>query len=772
MKRIIFLMLTLLLAVGIAKAADPVKYIERSWDDVNKKVVATEKTCDNYTLLTGNPSHWEGLGDGWYVVKDANVSYQTLNILGNAHLILCDGARISLTGGVKLEGSHTLTVYGQTGDDDGEGSGELSAHNTDYDNTAGIGSAENTTCGNLVVHGGHVYCEGNENAAGIGGGKGAHSGNVTIYGGHVLASGGDNAAGIGGGAGKGIGGTVSIYGGQIRAWGGVYGASIGGGDEGDQNGVVNIYGGYVDAYGKYDGDWLAGGGAGIGGGDEGSGGTVNISGGTVHAYGRGFAAGIGGGQNRGISGTVTISGGNVHAYGYDPSITFSKDSGAGIGGGNGGGQGGDVIITGGYVEARGGIKAAGIGGGSYSGGGAQGGKVKIMGGKVIAVCGKECKPSEVDGGSAIGCGKGPNKDNNSGNLEFGKQMMVIVNGQKMVYTERENKCRYSESVQIELCDHENCIIIINDGFTHTPRRCTYCDDIGNAENHVFGSDGKCYCGLLGLKDDASNTALINQWDGQTTSVALIGRTFHRDAKWNTLCLPFGIENIAEDSPLKNATIKTLTGATFDKTTGTLTLKFSDSYITKINAGWPYLVCWEGQHNAGLEDLKNPLFRDVKIDNSKGIIPMPERLNSNVSFIGVYDPLVIAKSGDKSKFYVGDDNTLRYPEMSFNINPFRAYLQLNDGLRTSANGDVNGDKEINVLDITELVDYILGNASSEFIVDNADVTEEGEVDVNDVTAVVDTILKGNNKVLKVVINLSDINSHTNLTQGDGGSGPAQ
>lgn len=484
MKRINFLMLTLLLAVGLAKAADPVKYIERSWDDVNKKVVATEKTCDNYTLLTGNPSHWEGLGDGWYVVKDANVSYQTLNILGNAHLILCDGAKISLTGGVKLEGSHTLTVYGQTGDDDGEGSGELSAHNTDYDNTAGIGSAENTTCGNLVVHGGHVFCEGIKNAAGIGGGKGAHSGNVTIYGGHVLASGGDNAAGIGGGAGKGIGGTVSIYGGQIRAWGGVFGA--------------------------------------------------------------------------------------------------------------------------------------GIGGGSYSGGGAQGVKVKIMGGKVIAVCGKECKPSEVDGGSAIGCGKGPNKDNNSGNLEFGKQMMVIVNGQKIVYTERENKCRYSEFVQIELCDHENCIIIINDGFTHTPRRCTYCDDIGNAENHVFGIDGKCYCGLLGLKDEASNTALINQWDGQTTSVALIGRTFHRDAKWNTLCLPFGIENIAEDSSLKNATIKTLTSATFDKTTGTLMLKFSDSYITKINAGWPYLVCWEGQHNAGLDDLKNlclGMLRSITVKES-------------------------------------------------------------------------------------------------------------------------------------------------------------
>ena len=774
MKRINFLVLTLLIAVGNVTAADLVKYIQRSWDDVNKKVVETEMTCDDYTVLSGNhPEDWVGLGDGWYVVKDANVTYQTINILGNAHLILCDGARISLTGGVKLEGSRTLTVYGQTGDDDGQGSGQLSSHNTDYSNTAGIGSAENTTCGNLVVHGGHVYGEGSENAAGIGGGKGAHSGNITIYGGHVLAYGGDDAAGIGGGEGKGIGGTVSIYGGQTRTWGGVFGAGIGGGDEGDQNGVVNIYGGNIDAYGKFDGNWLAGGGAGIGGGDEGAGGTVNIYGGNVFAYGRGFAAGIGGGQNRGISGTVTISGGNVHAYGYDPSITFTKESGAGIGGGNGGGQGGDVIITGGYVDARGGKQAAGIGGGSYSGGGANGGNVRITGGKVIAICGEECKPSEVDGGSAIGCGYGPNKDNNSGSLEFGKQMMVIVNGQKMVYTERENKCRYSESVQIEMCKHENIIMTINDGFTHTPSLCPYCEDYGNPENHIFGDDGKCYCGLLGLKDDASNSALIEKWDGQTTSVALIGRTFHRNAKWNTLCLPFGIENVDEDSPLRHATIKTLSDkATFDKATGTLTLKFSDSYIKTINAGWPYIVCWEGDRNAGLEDLQNPVFRDVKIDNSNGITQMPKLLNTQASFIGVYDPLVIAKSGDKSKLYVADDNTLRYPEMSFDIKPFRAYFQLNDGLKISANGDVNGDKEINALDVTELVDYILGQPSSDFIEANADVTEEGAVDVIDVTALVGTILNGNDNVLKVVINLSNINTHTSLTQGDGGSGPAQ
>ncbi len=109
---------------------------------MNKRVAETEKTCYSYTLLSGNHSDWQGLYDGWYVVKDANVTFQTLNVLGNAHLILCDGAQISLTGGMKLEGSRTLTIYGQKGGLDGEGSGTLDATNTDYDDAAGIGGGD------------------------------------------------------------------------------------------------------------------------------------------------------------------------------------------------------------------------------------------------------------------------------------------------------------------------------------------------------------------------------------------------------------------------------------------------------------------------------------------------------------------------------------------------------------------------------------------------------------------------------------------------------
>ena len=73
------------------------------------------------------------------------------------------------------------------------------------------------------------------------------------------------------------------------------------------------------------------GGAGIGGGSNGSGGTITITGGEVTATGGGTGwsgAGIGGGNN-GSGGTITITGGVVNATGGGTGW-----SGAGIGGGS------------------------------------------------------------------------------------------------------------------------------------------------------------------------------------------------------------------------------------------------------------------------------------------------------------------------------------------------------------------------------------------------------------------------------------------------------
>ena len=111
-------------------------------------------------------------------------------------------------------------------------------------------------------------------------------------------------------------------------------------------------------------------GAGIGGGNYGSGENITITGGRVNATGGWGSAGIGGGNygrgNYGSGKNITIKGGTVTAKG--------GDCGAGIGGGNGGigggdsGIGEDITITGGTVNADGGDNGAGIGGGATGSG--------------------------------------------------------------------------------------------------------------------------------------------------------------------------------------------------------------------------------------------------------------------------------------------------------------------------------------------------------------------------------------------------------------------
>ena len=148
--------------------------------------------------------------------------------------------------------------------------------------------------------------------------------------------------------------------GSLKATGGKYGAGIGGGNYGSGENIT-ITGGRVNATGGW-------GSAGIGGGNYGhgnygSGKNITIKGGTVTAKGGDCGAGIGGG-NGGIGENITITGGRVNAKG--------GDCGAGIGGGDGGyggyGNGKNITITDGTVTATGGIYGAGIGGGQEGSG--------------------------------------------------------------------------------------------------------------------------------------------------------------------------------------------------------------------------------------------------------------------------------------------------------------------------------------------------------------------------------------------------------------------
>ena len=220
--------------------------------------------------------------------------------------------------------------------------------------------------------------------------------------------------------------------GSLKATGGKYGAGIGGGNYGSGENIT-ITGGTVNATGNEDGAGIGGGssgsgenitinggevtasggdnwddcGAGIGGGNGGVGKNITITGGTVNATGGygGGAAGIGGAFANGEN--ITITGGTVNAAGS----YFDHGMGAGIGGG-GNSSGNNITITGGTVNVTGGYGGgAGIGGGAEGGGG---NNITIKGGTVTATGGG------YRGNSGAGIGGGSSGSGENITLNDGK----------------------------------------------------------------------------------------------------------------------------------------------------------------------------------------------------------------------------------------------------------------------------------------------------------------------------------------------------------------
>jgi len=85
-----------------------------------------------------------------------------------------------------------------------------------------------------------------------------------------------------------------------------------------------------------------------------------------------------------------------------------------------------------------------------------------------------------------------------------------------------------------------------------------------------------------------NNSTIDYNDGEIGNVTLSGRTLWKDGYWNTLCLPFRVDDLS-GTPLEGATVKELDDASSNLTDGTLTLNFTDA--TEMEAGTPYLVKW-------------------------------------------------------------------------------------------------------------------------------------------------------------------------------------
>ena len=197
----------------------------------------------------------------------------------------------------------------------------------------------------------------------------------------------------------------------------------------------------------------------------------------------------------------------------------------------------------------------------------------------------------------------------------------------------------------------------------------YTDEKGR--NFIF-TDDRTQVWYLGVGlDENDNTTTLADNDGGIVTATLSGRTLYKDGKWNTLCLPFDVEDIS-GSPLEGATVKEFTDATYNAETGTLTLTFADA--TDIKAGQAYLIKWEDSGTIlGPSDLVFTgvtLAKDLRDDE----ITTDDKGTATVTFMGSYKKISYT-SDDKSILFLGAGNTLYYPQSGATIGAQRAYFKL-------------------------------------------------------------------------------------------------
>ena len=171
------------------------EYNEGSWDSTNKKVVFTKQTAASVTAVT-NSASFVNWSDEWYTVS-GNVSINGDVVLStNVHLILQDGAKLTINGQLTCYGNK-LYIYGQA-----EGDGKLNVTPPNENPSKAI-VGDN---GSLIeIHGGEIT------AAATG------DGNIGLYTDYIEVYGGKLTATSGGSHGISFDNTFKVYGGEVVA---------------------------------------------------------------------------------------------------------------------------------------------------------------------------------------------------------------------------------------------------------------------------------------------------------------------------------------------------------------------------------------------------------------------------------------------------------------------------------------------------------------------------------------------------------------------------
>jgi len=214
----------------------------------------------------------------------------------------------------------------------------------------------------------------------------------------------------------------------------------------------------------------------------------------------------------------------------------------------------------------------------------------------------------------------------------------------------------------------------------TVENCYYtCPTLSDANAKLmpqYNADNTDFLMMVNLRDKYLKTGKTDLADADISyDITLNGHTLYKDGTWNTLCLPFSVDNFS-GTPLADATVKQLTKSNYWQD-NKLELIFNT--VDRATGGYLYFVKWTGG-----DDVTSPTFSGVVID--------PNSASPHADYVdqyGTFKPVTL-EADDKTVLYLGADNKLYYPKSAVTINSFHGYLKLQSNL---VMGDLAGVRSI-------------------------------------------------------------------------------
>ena len=97
------------------------------------------------------------------------------------------------------------------------------------------------------------------------------------------------------------------------------------------------------------------------------------------------------------------------------------------------------------------------------------------------------------------------------------------------------------------------------------------------------------------------------------------------------------------------------------------------------------------------------------------------------------------------FNTGENNSMTAAQITTARNKYWLPKKYNGSawvdMTASTRGDVNGDGSVNIIDVTALINYLLGGSASDINMTAADCNQDGKVAIDDVTALINYLLGG-------------------------------